>query len=100
MENNYAHLNKTYIKFKTFFDPNGFASISTLSVAETEFAYYMSMAAIAGYPIALFQLSPYSETLGKIADYLIRNPHETNPIQDQLRIYWFYLFANYGCHDA
>ena len=93
-------LGKKYNNLKTFFDSEGFASLETLSPEETQFAYCMSMAAIAGYPICLFQLSPHPNIHSKIADFLTTNTNRTDSICDQLRIYWLYLFANYGCHNA
>ena len=96
----YSHLEKSYGKFKTFFDINGFKSTLELSPAEIKFAYNMSMATIAGYPIALFQLSPHPLIHSKLADFLIANTDSDDLLYSQLQTYWLYLFANYGCHNV
>src|SRR5947207_14554483 len=62
---------KNYGIMKTFFDHQGFEALRSLAPQEREFAYYISMAAITGYPIALFQRSPHPDALKKIANYLL-----------------------------
>jgi hypothetical protein len=85
---------------KTFFDHNGFEALKRISQEEREFAYYMSMAAIAGYPIGLFQKCPHPEILSKISNYLLSDKVIKNDTYEALRIYWLYLFSNYGVHCA
>lgn len=90
----YVHLERRYGNMKTFFDADGFEAINSLSPEEKEFAYYMSMVAICSYPITLFQLCPHPEIHHKIANYLLNHPDADN----ELKIYWLYLFSNYGVH--
>jgi hypothetical protein len=96
--NSYIHLKKRYGNMKTFFEGAGYEAILNLTPKEKEFAYNMSMVAICSYPITLFQLCPHPEVLHKIANCLINNPNDNSIVHSDLRTYWLYLFANYGCH--
>jgi hypothetical protein len=55
------------------------------------------MAAISGYPVALFQNCEHPETIRKIAQTL-SNMQPSHLLYHDLRAYWMYLFANYGVH--
>jgi len=94
------NLDRHYGPLETYFDEAGFKSISQLSPEEKKFAYYMSMSSIAGYPIALFQFCPFPDLLQRIRDCLDSNSTKKDLVYEELRIFWLYLFANYGVHNV
>jgi dipeptidyl-peptidase-3 len=100
METSAQNLDKYYSVLETFFDGAGFQSISQLSLEEKKFTYYMSMASIAGYPIALFQSCPFPDLLKRVYDCLASNSSKQDLIFVELRTFWLYLFANYGVHNV
>lgn len=53
-----------------------------------------------GYPVALFQSCPFPELLGRIYDTLAANTANKDSIFEELRIFWLYLFSNYGVHNV
>lgn len=91
------HLNREFGTMKTFFDDQGYEQLLKLSPEEKLFTYYTSMAAIVSYPICLFQMCPFPEIVNKIAEYLL-TANRQSAIVEHLRMYWLYLFSNYGVH--
>ena len=96
------NLKKRYSIIETFFHEPGYNALFDLTPNERLFAYYMSRAAIAGYPIALRQYCPFPSILEKILSLintLSKNELAGTKIYDELKIYWIYLFVNYGVHS-
>lgn len=104
MEIETTNLNKNFFVLETFFDTQGYAAINALSVEEKKFCYCLSMAAIVGYPIGLFQFAPYPDAVAKIANYLAATDastcQENAELYRQLQAYFLFLFSNYGVHNV
>nr|QBK87824.1 MAG: peptidase family M49 [Marseillevirus LCMAC202] len=89
-------MNDRYTLLQTYFHEPGFLALQELSQPNRVFAYCMSMAAIKGYPVALFQYCECSQILEKIWNTLQRHPDD--PLYGELQTYWVYFFTNYGVH--
>lgn len=90
-------LEKRYGLMKTFFHKDAFNALANLSREERLFVYYMHMAAVKCYPIALFQECPHPNLIRQFADFLEFLDHSTD-FYSQMEIWWMFLFANYGVH--
>lgn len=110
MENNTQHLCQQYGILESYFQEDAVKQFNEeLTVHEKVFAYYMSKAAIAGYPIALIQKSKcnmfriltqllyiiykFDSLMQSFQIYDITKQKE---LKRQLKTYWIYLFINYG----
>ncbi len=95
-----TELKKKYGPMCTFFDYDSYKILKELSQPEKMFAYFMSMAGIMGIQISLFQRSPHPKILDKITTYLLSKDSVKNDIYEEMKIYFLYLFSNYGVHGV
>ena len=88
---------KRYGILETFFHDTAFKALNDLEPCERLFAYFMSNAAICGYPITVTQFCPYPNVIHEIYRVLKELPADSK-WKIELETYWIYLFCNYGVH--